>query len=169
MSTAIFAIINAGIRLGDRAALQDPTSYVGLSRRAQDTDFSYLDYRYYRDHATAFEAVNAESGRFGFMMGPFSSGKIATEAEEVDGRFESASFLSVIGLQPALGRSFSKEEEQMGGPPITILNFRFWKRRFAADPDILGKTVVLNGHALSVIGIANAQFAAADAADFTFH
>src|SRR5258708_2363806 len=90
LRTAIFALINAGIRLADRAAVQDPASYVGLNRRAQDGDFSYADYRYYQDRATTFVALGAESGRWPFVLGPVSN---RTEAEDVEGRFESADFL----------------------------------------------------------------------------
>jgi putative ABC transport system permease protein len=169
VSTAIFAVINAAAGEGDRAAVQDSASYVGLYAVVNGRagyELSYPDYRYYQSHATAFRTMNAESGRFGFILGPFSIGKSVTEAQDVKGRFEAADFLSVVGLQPALGRSFSKQEEQIGGPPVAVLNFRFWKLRFGADPGILGKTLVLNGHPLTVIGIANARFAAADQADF---
>src|SRR5262249_41686473 len=65
-STAIFALINASIRSSDDAAVQDPASYVGLNRLINGRprgDFSYSEYRYYRDHAAAFQAVKAESGR----------------------------------------------------------------------------------------------------------
>jgi hypothetical protein len=168
VSTAIFALINGAAGEADRASVQDPASYVGLyglvSGRADD--ISYADFRYYQSQATAFRTMNAESGRFGFVLSPFSIGQTRAEAEDVEGRFESADFLSVIGLRPALGRSFSKEEERMGGPPVAILNFRFWKQHFGADGGILGKTLVLNAHALTIIGVADARFGPADQADF---
>lgn len=84
----------------------------------------------------------------------------------MEGRFESANFLSVAGLQPAIGRTYSQEEEQVGGPPVVLLNFGFWKQRFAADPAILGKTVVLNAHPLTVIGIAAARYDIGDKSGF---
>ena len=163
VSTAIFALINAAIRLGDRAQIQDPASYVGLLNRARDQDLSYSDYRYYRQHATAFEAMNAESGRWGFILNPVSTG---AEAEDVEGRFESADFLSVIGLHPALGRTFSKEEEQVGGAPVALLNFHFWQRHFSGDPGVLGETIILNNHAVTIVGVADSRFAPADGPEF---
>jgi len=165
VSAAVFALINAAARFGDRAQVSDPSSYVGLLRRERDPNLSYPDYRYYRERATAFSASNAESGRFQFILNPISTG---AEAEDVEGRFESAEFLSVLGLHPALGRSFSKEEEQTGGPAVALLNFQYWQRRFAGDPTILGKTIVLNSHAVTIIGVADLRFAPADGAAFYF-
>jgi macrolide transport system ATP-binding/permease protein len=163
ISTAIFALITAMMRLEDRADLQDPKSYVGLISRGRDTALSYADFRYYQQRATSLGAVSAESGRWGFIMNPVSPGE---EAEDVEGRFESADFLSVIGMRTALGRTFAKEEEQAGGPSVALLNFHFWQRRFSGDPGVLGKTVVLNNHAVTIIGVADARFAPADGAGF---
>jgi hypothetical protein len=149
VSTAIFALITAMMLLDDRADQQDPASYVGLISRSRDTSLSYSDFRYYQQQATSFGAMSAESGRWGFILSPVSRG---AEAEDVEGRFESADFLSVIGMHPALGRSFSKEEEQVGGPPVALLNFQFWQRRFSGDPGVLRKTVTLNNHVVTIIG-----------------
>ena len=84
----------------------------------------------------------------------------------MQGRFASGNFLSATGLQPALGRSFSAAEEQAGGAPVALLDFRFWKRRFASDPGVLGKTVTLNAHPLTIVGVADARHGAGDTSDF---
>jgi predicted permease len=163
VSAAIFALITAMIRLEDRADRQDPASYVGLISRGRDTALSYSDFRNYQQRATSFSAMSAESGRWGLIQGPVSP---SSEAEDVEGRFESSDFLSVIGMHTALGRTFAKEEEQVGGSPVALLNYQFWQRRFAGDPGVLGKTIVLNNHAVTIIGVADARFAPADAAGF---
>jgi hypothetical protein len=122
---------NASVQVNE--VRQDPTSYVGLTRiingRAHG-NFTYAEYSYFRDHATTLRAVAAESGREPFLMGPISGG----EAEEVQGRFETGNFLASAGLHPAVGRSFSAAEELEGGPPVALLNFRFWKGRYGSDP-----------------------------------
>jgi macrolide transport system ATP-binding/permease protein len=163
VSTAVFTLINATLQANE--VRQDANSYVGITRvingRAQGV-FSYSEYCYYRDRATTLRAVTAESGRERFLMGQTSGG----EAEEVQGRFDSANFLSATGLQPALGRSFSAAEEQAGGAPVALLAFRFWKRRFASDPGVLGKTVTLNAHPLTIVGVADVRHGAGDTSDF---
>ena len=128
LSTAVFALMSACEKAAS-VELQDPASYVSLAGivDGREERLSYSDYRYYRDHATAFRA--AYSGREGFILGPYAGGKTETEAEDAQGRFVSANFLSGIGLQPALGRSFSEEEEQIGAP-VAVLNFGMWAPGF---------------------------------------
>src|SRR4029077_1739394 len=60
-------------------------------------------------------------------------------------------------------RNFSQEEEQPGASPVAILGYRFWQRRFGRDTNILGKTIVLNGHAVTIVGVADPKFQEADA------
>jgi predicted permease len=163
VSTSIFTLIRASLQVDQ--VPRDPASYVGLTRVINGRaigGFSYAEYAAYRDRATTFRAVTASSGREHFLMGQTS----AAEAEEVQGRFASANFLWVAGLQPALGRSFSAEEELAGGAPVALLDFRFWKRRFASDPAVLGKTVTLNARPLTIIGVADARYGAGDTSDF---
>ncbi len=162
VSTAIFTLVNASLQADE---VQGVNSYVGLTRvingRAAG-GFSYLEYREFRDRATTLGAVAAVSGRERFLMGQTPGG----EAEEVQGRFESGNVLAATGLHTALGRSFSAAEELEGGPPVAVLNFRFWKARFASDPGVLGKTVTVNSHALTIIGVADARHGAGDPSDF---
>jgi predicted permease len=163
VSTAIVTLIHASLAQ-DRVAHGD-AAYVGLARvihgRAMGS-FSYPEYLYLRDHAATLGAVAAESGRERFLMSLPGGG----EAEEVQGRFEAGNFLSVCGLHPALGRSFSPEEEQEGGPRVALLGSSLWKRRFAADPSVLGQTVILNAHPLTIVGVADARFGVGDPSDF---
>jgi predicted permease len=162
VSTAIFTLIHASLQANE--VRRDANAYVGLSRlingRAQG-NFSYPEYRGFRDGATTLRAVTAESGRERFLMAQATGG----EAEEVQGRFETGNFLWATGLHTALGRSFSNAEELEGGPPVALLNFRFWKGRFASDPGVLGKTVTLNARALTIVGVADARHGVGDPAD----
>ena len=167
VSTAIFALINASATAGDRAAVQNRSSYVGLYASINGRagyDLSYDDYRYYQTRAKSFSLVNAESGRFSFVLGARQGSAWLNQAEDVEGRFESEDFLSVLGLRPPLGRIFSKEEA-LTGSQVAVLNFRFWKNHFGGDERVLGKTIVLNAHPLTIVGIASANFATVDPSD----
>jgi predicted permease len=170
LSTGIFSLINEAVRARAIAGETD-AAYVGLNRFERDhprsgPESSYSSYRYYLSHASSFRAIKAESGRFPFIVGAGVVAGLRTEAEDAQGRFESANFLSATGLQPAWGRTFSTEEEQIGGPPVAMLNFGFWKTHFAADPGVLGKTVVLNAQSLTVVGVADARYGAGDLSAF---
>ena len=163
ISTAIFSMIYASVN-SNRVA-EDPKSYFGITRIAGGRvrgDFSYLEYGYFRDHATCLRMVSAESGRHRMLMIPPSGG----EAQEVQGRFESANFLAARGLQTAIGRTFSAAEEQEGGAPVVLLNYRSWQRRFGGDSSVLGRTVTLNAHPLTIVGVAGERFGQGDASDF---
>jgi hypothetical protein len=65
----------------------------------------------------------------------------------------SPAFLPTIGVQPALGRGFSPEEDQPGKDLVVILSHRMWVRRFASDPAVIRRTLRVNGENLTVIGV----------------
>src|SRR5207245_2125387 len=76
------------------------------------------------------------------------------QAERITGELVSASYFSVLGVTPARGRGFVAEEDKTpGAHPVVVLGDGLWRRRFAADPDLVGRPITLNGHRLVVVGI----------------
>jgi MacB-like protein/FtsX-like permease family protein len=67
-------------------------------------------------------------------------------------------FFPLLGVQPSLGRNFLPEEDQVGGPRVVMISHGLWQRRFGADPNLVGKTVRLNGEGTTVIGVLPASF-----------
>jgi predicted permease len=67
-------------------------------------------------------------------------------------------FFSTLGVHPALGRDFTKEECQKGGRPAALLSYYYWRNQFAADPSIVGKDLIVNGKAVTVVGVLPASF-----------
>ncbi|MBB6143291.1 putative permease [Silvibacterium bohemicum] len=67
-------------------------------------------------------------------------------------------FFRVLGVQPAMGRLFTAEEARQGAHPVTLLANPYWRRQFAADPNIVGKEIDLNGHPATVVGVLPASF-----------
>ena len=80
------------------------------------------------------------------------------EPESVPGYRFSANMLDVLGVQPALGRGFRAEEDTPGGPRVAILGDKLWRRRYAADPGILGRSITLSGDSYTVIGVMPPDF-----------
>jgi putative ABC transport system permease protein len=70
----------------------------------------------------------------------------------------SANFLSILGVEPLIGRSFTAEEDSPGGPPVVIISSNLWQRRFGGDPQIVGRTIDVAGFAHTVVGIMPADF-----------
>ena len=75
--------------------------------------------------------------------------------ERVAAELVSGTYFSVLGVGAALGRTFTAEEDQTpGGHPVVVLGHDYWRTRFAADPAVVGQTLVVNGHGMTVIGVA---------------
>lgn len=75
------------------------------------------------------------------------------EPERVGGLFVSANFFATLGVGPSMGRDFRPEEEAKGDDRVAILSHSLWRRRFASDPDILGRKILLGGDPHEVIGV----------------
>jgi predicted permease len=80
------------------------------------------------------------------------------DAEHHDGSLVSSNFFSLLGAVPALGRTFFDQEDQTGHANVAVLSDAFWRRRFGADPRTIGRSLMLNGQAYTVIGVMPAGF-----------
>jgi predicted permease len=80
------------------------------------------------------------------------------DAEQVTAMSVSASFFSLLGVNPILGRNFSSAEDQLGGPPAVILSGGLWRTKFGSAPDIVGKTLDLDGTDYTVVGVISENF-----------
>jgi len=78
--------------------------------------------------------------------------------EHFRGKQISSGFLNTLGVELALGREFSAEEDRPRGTPVTIISNHIWRNRFAARPDVLGHSVTLNGSAYSIVGVTQPGF-----------
>ena len=75
------------------------------------------------------------------------------EPEALKGARVSANFLDVLGVQPALGRGFLRDEDTSGGPPVAMIGAELWKRRFSGDPLVAGKTATLDSIPYTIVGV----------------
>jgi len=80
------------------------------------------------------------------------------DPEEVVVQLVSTNFFSLLGVNPLLGPGFTSENGQPGHNNVVILSYGLWKERFAGDPAIVGKSVLLNGHPQTVVGVAPQDF-----------
>ena len=75
------------------------------------------------------------------------------EAERLSGYMISAGFFSTLGVQPILGRTFRSDDDQVGAAPVVILGGGLWKRKFGSSPDVIGKSLTMNGTSYLVVGV----------------
>jgi hypothetical protein len=116
------------------------------------SEISYPMYKDLRDQNAVFTGM---LGAFGYSLQIGAAGR----TERADGELVSGTYFSVLGIRPAAGRLFSPDDERVpGGHPYAVLSHAFWTTRFGADPDIVNSTMVVNGHAFTVVGVAQRGF-----------
>lgn len=82
------------------------------------------------------------------------------EAEQVRASLVSHGFFSLLGVEPSRGRLFLPEEDGAAGThPVAVISHGFWRSRMGGDPDVLGRELMLNGEALTIVGVAEPAFA----------
>jgi predicted permease len=80
------------------------------------------------------------------------------EPERIPSARVSPSLFPMLGIQARLGRTFLSEEDQAGRDRVVVLNEDLWRRRFAADPNVIGRKIVLNGNPYEIVGVLPASF-----------
>ncbi len=82
-----------------------------------------------------------------------------SQTDSVNGDLVSGTFFDVLGLKPAAGRLFTPDDDRIpGGHPVVVLSHGFWTRRFGGDPKVVGQTVRVNDHPMTVIGVSPRGF-----------
>jgi len=160
-NTAIFSMMDTVIL--QSLPIRNPNELVVISsvtpRTGQSDSFSYPMYQDIRDKNDAFDGVIAVGG---VQMNVSYAG----ESEHVRGRLVSGNYFEVLGVHAWIGRLFTQDDDRIpGANPIAVLSYGFWERRFGKDPSLIGKTILLNEHAMTVTGIAAPGFYGTELSD----
>ena len=146
-NTAIFSLVNAvllrpiPVQEADRLA----TVFMTDTRNPGNLPLSHLNYKDLRSQNQVFTDMAA----FTFSQVNWSNG---TASEQILLQVAAGSYFSVLGTQPAIGRSFAPEEDTRP-TPVIVLSHGFWERSLGRDPSIVGRTLTLNRTPFTVIGI----------------
>ena len=151
-TTALFSVV--------KAVLLTPLPYGNPERIAvlwsawkgfDQTWLSYDEYEAYDSEIRAFANV-----------GLFADGAVNItengEPERIRAGFITEDVFSILGVQPMLGRGFTKEEDRPGGARVIVLGHAVWQRRFGGDPSILGRQIDVGGNPTTVVGVMPAGF-----------
>ena len=149
VNTAVFSVFN-GVLLrplpypdADRITMM----WLDNQRQGIKEDIgSYPNYRDWREQSASFEHVAAYNAPNFTMTG-------SDEPERIRGAAITASFFSVIGLQPVIGRLFTDANETVGNDRVVLVSHGLWQRKFGGRPDVLGQTLMLNGESHEIIGV----------------
>jgi putative ABC transport system permease protein len=147
-NTAIFSFVN-GVLLKP-LPYEDPHSIVLVWEKPPEgyrNGISTLNFLDWKKQNNVFEAMAAV--RFGGSVTLTGAG----EPVELAATGVSAPYFDIFKVRAALGRTFASDEDQSGKSQVVILSHRLWQSRFGADPNILGRTLTLNGKPCTVIGV----------------
>lgn len=154
-NTAIFSTLNSFFLRPLPVANADRLAYIGGQIKGFNdgsTGLSYLDFRDLRSQSDSFTDLLAYN--FNLVGLDYQE-----KADPILVSFVTSNYFSALGLQPATGRLISgSETEQKGTEPVVVLGYAYWKKRFNADPSIVGKQVKVNGSPATVIGVAPEGF-----------
>ena len=154
VNTAIFSGVNAFLMRP--LPVPEPERLIRPSELTEDRgssdELSYPDYVDYRDQMNTVEGIAAED-----LV------QAALDAEGTNdviwGQVVSGNYFDILRVKPLMGRTFLPEEDKaIGSNPGVVISHGLWKRRLAADPQIVGKKVQLNNRPYSVIGVAPETF-----------
>ncbi len=153
-NSAIFSVVNA--------ILLRPLPYPNAERLMviwenlhasglDDTEISAPEFKDFQEQCKAFDQLAAYTSE-GFNL------TSAENPERLKGALVSASLFSALGREARLGRTFLPDEDQFGHDQAVILSHALWQRRFGGDPQIVNRTIILDGTATTVVGVMPADF-----------
>ena len=146
-NTAIFSAINA-LLLRPLPVEDIDRLVVSVTLREGFDPFGspFLEYASYRDRSHSFVSSGVATQRSFNLIGQ-------GEPERVRGATVMANYLTTLGIKPVLGRVFSAEEDQPGGPPVALISYALWQKRFAGRADAIGQSLNLDGRSYNILGV----------------
>jgi predicted permease len=154
-NTTVFGWIDAllvhplpGVEAGDRLA-----SIETVSPGGEFLTTAYRDYRDYRDSLTLVSGLGAS------LLNAFTVGS-DENPRRIWGEYVSGNYFAVLGIKPVRGRVFGPEEygEKPGAYPVAVISQRLWQKAFRSDPAVVGRTIRINRHELTIVGIVPPEF-----------
>src|SRR5450432_1010033 len=154
-NTAIFSMVD-GILLRP-LPVQDPAQITVLAFQQQkgniQTQFSVADFRDIRSQST-----EAFSDVFTYQFG-LDGLSVDGKADRIMTNYVSGNFFPALGIKPELGRFILPSEgETVGADPVMVLSYSYWKTRFGGDRSIVGRKVSVDGHPITIVGVAPKGF-----------
>lgn len=151
-TTVMFAVVHS--------VLLKPLSFPGSDRLVTVHGHSERLGDFWGMSNPDFDDLRRESRSLAIAAWAYGGGTISGpgEPQYVNGRKISAELLSTLGTLPLHGRAFLRSEDQPGAPPVAIISYALWQRRFSGDPAAVGRALVFEGQTYTVVGVAPASF-----------
>jgi predicted permease len=163
-NTAIFTLMDQ--ILLRKLAVKDPDQLVMLYQQGAHNGsnmgtrmHSYPVYQDLQQRAEPFAEVICR------RLAP-AAVSIDNQTERVTAEMVSGNYFTMLGVRPAVGRVFSSAEDDQvySGHPVVVLSYDYWVRRFARDPNVIGKKILVNDYPMNIVGVSSAEFQGLDPA-----
>ncbi len=170
-NTAIFTLINAVVLkplpvskpeelvlFNDAAdegtsTMSDGDIPAGRARR-----FSYAIYKHFREHDPSFQELSAFRSGESRLSVRRPDAPAGEAAQRASGHLVSGNYFAVLGVGAAQGRVLTNEDDQPAAPPAAVISHPYWEQKLNSDPQIVGKSLLLNGTSFTVVGVMPPQF-----------
>jgi predicted permease len=151
-NTALFSVVNAVLLRQLPFAHADRAFWITEVRpERSDAPFSLPDFLDYRDHTGSLDSLSA--------MGSWSANLTGRgDAEHLNGLRLSANLFETLGVTAAVGRTLEPEDDRPGAPPVAVMTYGLWQRRFGGDTSLVGQSLELNGASYTLVGILPPSF-----------
>jgi predicted permease len=148
-NTAIFSLVNTALLRP--LPVERPEQLVSLSNAAASRGFPAFSYPNYKDFRDRSGEVF--DGLYAYRFAPLSVSHDGT-SERLWGYVVTGNYFEVLGVKAALGRVLTPDDDRMaGGHPVAVVSYEGWKRRFGADPAVVGKSLIVNGRSFTIVGV----------------
>jgi putative ABC transport system permease protein len=152
-TTAVFSVVDRILFRGLPYAHDEQLVSLGMMAPLDTNEFLFADaYFDWRKHQTPFASITS-----------FTAGVADCDLTQINplrlgcARVE-GNFLPTFGIAPVLGRNFTTEEDVPNGPRVALMTYGLWQTRFARDPNITGKTILIDGQPVTIVGVLPANF-----------
>ena len=154
-NTAIFSVVDAVLLrpLPFPESQRLMRAYLQESGSGEMSTFGAADFLAWRDHQQSFEHVAA----YGTMQGSYVLTGVG-EPERISGITVTADFFSTLQANPIQGRTFSANDGQAGSEPVVVISERFWRSHLNSDPNVVGRSLTLDGRPRTIVGVMPAEF-----------
>src|SRR5256714_12951323 len=152
-NTAIFSVVNAVLlRPLPYPQAEQLVRIFGTQPQLAEAPTSPANFLEWRTENQVFTHIATWNGQGFNLTG-------TDKPERVIGARVSSDLFQLLGVQPALGRDFTAEEDREGGDRVVILSYEFWQRRFAGDPNVIRQTITLSDQTYTIVGVMPRGFA----------
>jgi predicted permease len=148
---------SAVFTIADQVLVRDlPGTHAGellaFTSPATDSRFSYPMFQDFRDRSAVFAAVAA---RYPVPLNLTYNNR----TDRIEGEIVSGTWFETLGLETTLGRGLAADDDRVpGGHSVVVLSYDLWRRRFGGDRFIVNKVILLNGHPMTVVGVAEPRY-----------